>query len=152
MNNPQELRALDAWVAEHVIGFVWARDTASARSDNPRGSKFRKGTRCLVPPSSISSHLGWAKSKGNEPLAPAWDYYVPPYTSPSGTFNSDGCSPLDVLERCIRYAFCEIEIDVKRTSEGPIRIEGGTMRDRIIAIHESFPVAICLFAKQLFSK
>lgn len=143
-------RALNAWIAEHVMGFVWARDTAKRRSDNPPHSKFKKGTRCLVPKSSISRHLGWAKAKGTELLAPAWDYDVPNYASPQGTFNSDGASPLDVLERCIRYAGCEVEI--KRTNDGPIRIKCGPMRNSIIAIHDEFPMAICLFAKQLFSR
>lgn len=152
MKTEHNRRDLNAWIAEHVMGFVWARDTANARSYNPRGRKFKKGTRCLVAKSSISEHLGWAKAKGNEPLSPAWDYDVPNYTDPQGTFHHDGSSPLDVLEQCVRHAGCEIEIDAKRTKDGPIRIECGPMRTCIIAIHEEFPMAICLFAQQLFSK
>lgn len=62
---------------------------------------------------------------------------------------------MEVLKKCALHADMPIEIDLKGSQQGPWRVETGPMEKGLIAIaprdQNSLELAICLFAKQLFT-
>lgn len=136
----KELRELDAWIAEHVFNYVWARDTAWIRSDFPRGSMFRKGTKCLV--EKVCKELSWSKLTGGEAFAPDRYHHVPHYST-------NAAAAMMVLEKCLSKVrdLTMAEYEDLESFNG-YRVYGRSGE----AIAETLPLAICLFAKKLFCK
>jgi Phage ABA sandwich domain len=114
-----ELRKLDAWIAEHVMG--WLRVNSNEKLDHPQ--------RFNVLPDRIL--IG--QNMGHRIIE-----YSP---------TTDPAAAMQVLEKCI-------------TGNTSIAINHGTTgwwvtdcdKKKNYAIAETLPLAICLFAKKLFSK
>lgn len=126
-----DTRELDAWIAEHVMGF----------EERPcyRGSARIEGMTFYV--ANGRSVTGEA-SKGN--------HQFPKYTT-------DPAAAMEVLKKCAEECDMPIEIDRKRDKKtGNWRIESGTMAQGLLAIAppecNTLELAICLFAKKLFTK
>lgn len=119
----KEMRELDAWIAEHVMG--WRLST--------RGGSWR------------STDPGWIDSE-NE-LQRIQENWKP---------STDPAAALEVLKKCADKSDMPIEIDRKRDNGGPWRVETGVLSQGLVAIaprdQNTLELAICLFAKKLFSK
>lgn len=122
----KELRELDAWIAEHVMG--WRRI-----NDIQRLSK--------------SGEFFLHAAEG--PFVHERQNYIKKF-SPT----TDPAAAMMVLEKCLSSdnLTMPIEIDRKRHKGGRFRIETGVISNSILAIEDTLPLAICRFAKQLFEK
>lgn len=118
----EELRELDAWIADRIMGLV----------EKPVGE-------CTVANEDFCVHDRVLIYQGEKKCLSSFQ----PSTDPAAA--------LLVLEKCITEAPMEIQIDRKRSKDGPFRIECGVGATLKLAIADTLPLAICLFAKQLFS-
>lgn len=109
----KELRELDAWIAEHVMGWVRASEIENARE----GKSFFAGqTRT------------WARI--GKPFSPT----------------TDPAAAMQVMERCIHTD----DVVIYKTVNEKYGVRSDITDMAIDA--ETLPLAICLFAKKLFSK
>jgi hypothetical protein len=127
--NDTELQELDGWIAEHVLGWKWFR-YLKERSElySERRTLMDKPNRYV------------RKAKGGEPLAEDAFDNIPKSTT-------DPAAAMQVLRRCadktpvvqISYfgGLCGYVVSA-RSTDGPIKAP-------------TIELAICLFAKKLFS-
>lgn len=145
----EKLRELDAFIAEHVMGFKWARDCAKFRSDSPRGSQFKQGTRALIEKLELERGKrqdwnGWGKSKGNEPLAPNWRFNIPHYTT-------DPAAAMMVLAKCLEHGITILDSQVSPNIPR-FTVCASSKPEKYRAVADTLPLAVCRFAEQLFKK
>jgi len=142
------MRELDAWIAEHVMEWQWWRFDAPPVG----GSKSNKRDKwCqLVPPDEKwpETHKVWRGVKCGCCIAK-----IPNYTD-LGLFkpSTNAASAMAVIKKCESKCDMPIEIDRKRSHDGPWRVETGVLSQGIIGIAPTLELAICLFAKNLFTK
>ena len=122
MNN-QELRKLDAWIAERVMGYqcgFWAEFAAS-------GPPATNGRIWMTLDKPVDAH--------GIPFCPT----------------TDPAAALAVLEKCFKHnEDTTVEIYVG-AGEGPEYKRYWCVGDgRVYGMSETLPLAICLFAKELF--
>lgn len=126
----QELRELDEWIAEHVMEYRWWFDVLALE--------------CMLcrPDETWPERKGFKLHDG-KPFG-AKDFSDLSLFKPT----TDPAAAMMVLEKCIsgagRSAF------LTKTSDG--WIVGFATGKSLSAFAETLPLAICLFAKQLFSK
>ena len=127
--NTQELRELDAWIAEHVMGFVrWNFNNQHDKFNYLEKSKERQ---CNI------RRKGWID--GNRLLD----------TFPR--YSTDPAAAMDVLQKCCQSTAFPVQVGVK--IDGFYCGENLTLNECAKeAGHPTLPLAICLFAKKLFGK
>lgn len=162
-----ELRELDAWIAEHLFHWEWL-----CSPHNECGERVVR--RAIFPPAdqcgedgawirfNFAPHL-WDKADNSIPLYSDWDqtcardddrikgqkrqFGLPHYSTDPG-------AALMVLEKCANK-LCEEDCEetVSIGIEVPYFVVEKTNTHQSIRVEANFlPLAICLFAKQLFGK
>lgn len=142
--NEQELRSLDAWIAEHVMGWKWMRFDAPAVAANS-GKKRDKWCQ-LVPPFEKWYHQ--PQLRGiicNCAIDGMPDWTDLSIFKPS----TDPASAMQVLEKCIQQ--CPIGLEICHNGDNWF-IERPDMDTGESVMAPTVPLATCLFAKKLFSK
>jgi hypothetical protein len=153
----KELRELDAWIAEHVIGMLFYWKVAGWTTDM---SGFDwKMVLALPPEGGIGKH--WKGCAGETRKATDCEVAIAKHDGDFerhfSPYTTDPAAAMMVLEKCVENSNMPVEIDRKRDSKiGHWRLETGVMSKGLLAIapheHNTLPLAICLFAKKLFSK
>lgn len=130
-----ELRELDAWIAEYVLGYVWL-------PDHGRSGKFYLYDKPTPLDLKESKH-------GLSPIEHGVHHRVP-------SFTTDAAEALKVLEKCVFAIPTHHEIKIGMARNGSFLVsvqyddfEPNSHKD---SNADTLPLAICLFAKQLFSK
>lgn len=118
----QELRELDAWIAEHVMGW-------KARKLNRRDLINH-----LMPPQSITDGFGKYDA---DPMFQTNVTGVPNYTT-------EPAAAMEVLKKCMDMAV----VTLFEKAKGGYEVRWQQMS----ASAETLELAICLFAKKLFTK
>lgn len=113
----KELRELDAWIAEHVMGYK---------------------VRIRKPDSTYPALRYWNKGDGFEILQAQFS----PTTNPADAF--------EVLKKC--YERAESFESGKDDSQGWYFFVDAPIKAINASSHESLELAVCLFARKLFSK
>lgn len=130
----KELRELDAWIAEHVMGYLWLW---RIHYGDPLKAIFKSAE-------SASEYANdWQEvTESNNPKNrfAGWNSNVPFYTT-------DPAAAMEVLKKCLDFTW--IGFGKKLTSENLY-----SLTDRMIidSKSETLELAICLFAKKLFTK
>lgn len=124
--NENEMLQLNAWIAEHVLGWKWYRYL-------PEDNHAYSGCRTLA----NRQHKHLVKANGGEPLAEDAFYNIPkPTTDPAAAFA--------VLEKCCQRWNRSIPVCYSKGWPQPWSFD----REKA----DTLPLAICLFAKQCYSK
>lgn len=128
----KELRELDAWIAEHVMGYRWFAY---------EGGKSNRFCDLQIP-------SDWQARHGGIQCESSLEGYerdiggVPKYTT-------NPADAMAVLEKCCAETMQEDCVYIGKTESE--WIVGHTTRN-FEEVADTLPMAICLFAKQLFSK
>jgi hypothetical protein len=135
--NETELRELDGWIAEHVLGWKWFRYLKE------RSPEYSERRTLMDKPNRYVR-----KAKGAEPLAADAFYNIP-------KSSTDPSAALMVLKRCAKETvfpiltgvkadgwYCELGVGV--LTGGPTDIDDWKGQ-------KTLELAICLFAKKLFA-
>ena len=121
----KELRELDAWIAEHVMGWI-----TECHED-----------RVLFFPPDLDTEKKRRK----------WSYGIS-----INRYTTDPAAAMMVLEKCIMYLsdkFGSVDLDHHGKFEIAAMMRGEYAADTENDVDaETLPLAICLFAKKLFSK
>lgn len=146
----KEKRELDAWVAERVIG--WHRMTNAKAIGVEDFSEFDE--RELETLNRLSDN--WYDSKNNHVADVEGECDCGQHDT-SFKPTTDPAAAMEVLKKCVEQCDMPVEIDRKRDKKtGHWRIESGTMSQGLLVIAppdcNTLELAICLFAKKLFSK
>ena len=139
----QELRELDAWIAEHVMGFKWGH-FGFIKNGLP---DFEREPIYLLPPSRFDVHSGNAnpfprdrvddwKTRGSDSL-------IPKYTT-------DPAAAMSVLEKCAEKS--DGAVEVVKAIKGKWGLCDGSTTKRGFQWADTLPIAICLFARELFKE
>lgn len=138
--NITELRELDAWIAEHVLGWKWYKYL-------PEDNHAYSGCRTLA----NSRHKYLVKASGGEPLAPDAFYNTPkPTTNPADA--------MLVLEKCVKHLSGSdgggpaLALAWLGDAQEAYQLTETDTGHGAEAVSASLPLAICQFAKALFSK
>lgn len=122
--NDRELRELDAWVAEHVMGWT--------------------DLELYQPPSEFMEEQQPPFFRGMNKMCLLWQS-IP-------NCSTDPAAAMQVLEKCTKNCSKDCKtISVRENGEGYMVFARDSYY-REVAEAETLPLAICLFAKQLFSK
>lgn len=131
--NDKELKELDAWIAEHVMGAKW--------------ESGKKSDRMI-----LAGEIIFMRDK-NELRAIGYGIKFSPTTDPAAA--------MQVLEKCAEGGLNkgDFKLPVSIFRRGDLQwvvcenTEGEEFtRDYVVVEATTIPLAICLFAKQLFSK
>lgn len=117
----RELRELDAWIAEHVMGWHWLVNSSKTR---------------------FIREFDGDRAAGSEPLWIHWDETLPRPTT-------DPAAAMLVLEKCMTYSANQF-IYWQRGGNHIVSMQHWNGDSSIES--DTLPIAICLFAKALFSK
>lgn len=126
----KELRELDAWIAEHV--FEWQRqsfDNGHAKHNLLVRDKFRTD--------KFVKH-GWID--GNKLVET-----FPKYTT-------DPAAAMLVLEKCCEIDGMDAIVEIAKTTTSWRVFNRDKSKDQCTTFANTLPLAICLFAKKLFTK
>jgi hypothetical protein len=143
-----EQRVLDAWIAEHVMGWTWWRFRVLRKS----GHGYDRWQQ-LIPP-----HETWHRNPkwGGIPQPQGEGRYLENRTDLS-IFKptTDPAAAMMVLEKCLSVVGTTVHLERRTRQQGFKKDEfciwfAGKYGEAIKA--ETLPLAIVLFAKKLFSK
>lgn len=130
----EEMESLNAYLAERVLGWTWFKYT-------PKDSHDYQGCRTLAD----RPHRFLVKAKGDEPLAPDAFYNIPRPTT-------DPAAAMTVLEKCAEGESVSLSRAFHSNEQADLyTVRNGCLGD-VYATAETLPLAICLFAKKIFSK
>lgn len=123
------MRELDAWIAEHVMGYRWY--------------KFSDGVFQLEVPGD------WQKRHGGIQVDRPTGTEIDATSAPK--YATDPAAAMQVLEKCCKQTAFPISIGVKFGGWycGQFKDLAGAAS---ATTSSTLPIAICLFAKKLFSK
>ena len=134
--NEKELRELDAWIAEHLFDFAWCPSV---------GFRKEKTSYWLFEPKEVERYKPEV-IKHNLPLSDAYNHVaerrVPYYTT-------DPAAAMMVLEKCAQE---DSEIRIFQLPDKSFRIGSMDRKGMFLTFAQTLPLAICLFAKKLFTK
>lgn len=140
MTIEQELRELDAWIAEHVMG------TKNMFGLKKRGFWYRPNAHGYTDRQSEAWQLPFEEAKkheyphgGHDDRVTVCEIEIPSYTS-------NPAAAMQVLEKCAEKTTVALN---QGTTGWFISDCDKKLR---FAVAETLPLAICLFAKKLFSK
>jgi len=148
----KELRELDAWIAEHVMDvkrFVGVKKRGYWYRPNAHGYTDRQAEAWWLTRDEAKKH---EYLRGDEPVT-ICEFSTPLYTT-------DPAAAMQVLEKCVaelelKRAFPAIEkysdLDGFQGWKVTALFSNGNQQT-FSEVAETLPLAICLFAKQLFSK
>jgi hypothetical protein len=151
----KQMCELDTWIAEHVTNikqFVGVKK---------RGYWYRPDAHGYTDREQEAWHLTREEAKKHEyPRQPSTFFVTDPVTICEfgiPLYTTDPAAAMEVLKKCAEHSDMPIEIDRKRDKKtGQWRVETGVVSQGLVAIspHENntLELAICLFAKSLFSK
>jgi len=133
-----EMRELDAWIDEHVMGLVQEYAVMKGgRFYRPRSCGY---TDCLTEAGRYSKADAEREIVGGGPMK-LIPFPIPHYTT-------DPAAAMIVLEKCAEKCL-NLEIDFRK---GTWAVGLWRIATPLEATAETLPLAICLFAKKLFSK
>lgn len=140
----KELRALDAWIAEHVMGFRQTFNPDDHTTDGATLFWHRKepGKKEVVLVGRAYAHRGLTREYGKEIFSHSWSTYEP---------TTDRAAAMEVLEKCAeKISFANIEIFCTHNAAPKWNIAKEGCAD----LHEAptLPLAICLFCKAIYEK
>lgn len=124
--NATDCRQLDAWIAEHVLGWKWFKYL-------PEDNHAYAGCRTLAD----RKHRFLVKAKGDEPLAEDAFYNIPKSTT-------DPAAAMLVLEKCCQRWPAAIRVCYSEGWSQPWSFG----REKA----DTLPLAICQFARKAFAK
>lgn len=134
----KELRELDAWIAEHVMGL--AQEYAVMKC-----GRFYRPKSCGYT-DSIAEAGRYSKADALREIVRGEPMKIIPFPTPRYTTNP--AAAMMVLEKCAqKYTNLEIEFIDGTWTVG--RWRGSNTTE---ATAETLPLAICLFARELYSK
>lgn len=146
-----ELRELDAWIAENVMGWAWFRFRMKKINTASNAGKGYDRWQQLIPPNE-KWHLQPKYDAIKQPQG--MGRYLEDETDYSSIkFTTDPAAAMEVLKKCIEIY-------------GAATIYGGATEPKVFTVHvanpkaskaayvesETLELAICLFAKKLFGK
>lgn len=139
MKPETELRELDAWIAEHVMG--WKPTFAVRKGDH----YYRAGERGYT--SSLYESGCYLKEEAEALLVRGEDMSLVPHERPNYTTNP--ADAMAVLEKCAEKVSLGIEISRDDSGEWFVENIGSDSTEAVMA--DTLPLAIAKFARQLFS-
>jgi hypothetical protein len=133
-----ELRELDAWIAENVMGYQRTSRPDELTTDAAMLFWHRPATntREAVLVGRAYSHRGLTEQYGKEMFSHSWTFYAP---------TTDPAAAMEVLKKCLEQRF----ISIGRTQGSGYLIAIHTLGD-VLVDAPNLELAICLFAKNLF--
>lgn len=145
----QELREMDAWIAEHVMGWQWFRFRMKKTDTAKNAGKGYDRWQQLIPPGD-NWHLHPKYNAIKQPQGKG--QYLEDETDLS-MFKptTDRAAAMEVLEKCIELRPDMRGVEIRRDS-ARWQVESWKKNWGISENAETLPLAICLFSRKLFSQ
>lgn len=136
-----ELRELDAWIAEHVMGWTVKSRTSPHSGSSREHFWFEPGNDIEPKYRGLTYTMSPSGNVGGERCAPEIAHYT-----------TDPAAAMWVLEKCCDDAPNAVEI-IHEFNPWEVRTRKSNKPGDFLEVHaETLPLAICLFARKLFSK
>ena len=139
--NEKELRELDAWIAENVMGYRRTQNPDEYTTDGQTLVWERTGEhKESVLVGRAYTHSGLTREYGKEMFSHSWTHYRP---------TTDPAAAMMVWSKClVKLRELGFAAEWMMWKDGTITIYAS---DDLQASAKTEPLAICLFAKKLFS-
>lgn len=152
----QELREMDAWIAEHVMGWQWFRFRMKKTDTAKNAGKGYDRWQQLIPPGD-NWHLHPKYNAIKQPQGKG--QYLEDETDLS-MFKptTDRAAAMEVLEKCVQSNVAGVQGNVEIFQEPMNGLFGicytAAYKKKSIepVFAETLPLAICLFSRKLFSQ
>jgi hypothetical protein len=155
--NEKEMRELDAWIAENVLGYRRTDNPDDYTTDNTTLFWHRNEAnyRESVLIGKAYTHSGLTKQYGKEMFSHSWTHYCP---------TTDSAAALEVLKKCAEkmpnaivgigspMGKADVISTLPKTAQGWVVGAIGFRTNAFDAEAPTLELAICLFAKKLFEK